>query len=56
MSVSQKMDLSQWSIFSLVDKSLLASTKLACIFGPAGNECILITNEDDVFAMGCNGN
>jgi len=45
---SDRMDLSRWTLFSLLDKDFLSSVRLACVFGNLGNEAILVTNEDEV--------
>ena len=29
--------------------------KLACVFGQVGNEALIVTYDDDVFAVGSNG-
>lgn len=46
--------LSKWPIFSLLPDSFLWSIKLACVFGSAGNEAIVITQSDEVYALGSN--
>lgn len=46
--------LSRWPIFSLLEPDFLASIKLACVFGGAGNEAIVVTVEDEVFSLGSN--
>lgn len=49
------MDLKSWSIFALLDKEFLASVRVACVFGNLGNEALVITHSDEVFAIGSNG-
>ena len=48
-------ELSRWPIFSLLDEDFLTSLKIAYVFGNAGNEAIVITRDDDVYALGSNG-
>lgn len=50
-----KMDLEPWSLFSLLDRDFLSSIRLACVFGNLGNEALLVTQNDEVFALGSNG-
>lgn len=49
------LELDRWPIFSLLPEEFLASVKIACVFGGAGNEAIVVTRDDDVFALGSNG-
>ena len=49
------LDLDRWPIFSLLDEDFLASLTKACVFGGAGNEAIVITCNDELFALGSNG-
>lgn len=46
--------LSQWPIFSLLDASFLSEVKMACVFGSTGNEALVITRDDKVYALGSN--
>ena len=48
--------LLRWPIFSLLDTNLLQNVKLACVFGSAGNEAILVTRDDEILALGANDN
>ena len=48
------LDLDKWPIFSLLEPEFLAKVRLACVFGSSGNEAILITRDDDVYALGSN--
>ena len=47
-------ELGRWPIFSLLDEDFLASLRIACVFGSAGNEAIVITQDGDVYALGSN--
>jgi len=49
------MELSNWTIFSLLDKEFTAQIRLACVFGNLGNEALLVTRDDEVYALGSNG-
>ncbi len=53
-SVIMSLDINKWPIFSLLDPEFLAYIKQACVFGSSGNEAILITKDDDVYALGSN--
>lgn len=48
------MDLTKWTVLSLIDSKFLRNLKLAVIFGNLGSEVIMVTLDDDVYAMGCN--
>lgn len=48
--------LLRWPIFSLLDINFLQTAKLACVFGSAANEALLVTQDDDVYALGANDN
>jgi len=48
------MDLSKWTVLSLLDSKFLQTLKLALVFGNLGSEVIMVTDEDEVYAMGCN--
>lgn len=48
-------ELDRWPIFSLLDEEFLASFRIACVFGSAGNEALVVTRDDDVYALGSNG-
>ena len=50
----KRMDLKSWSIFSILDKEFLSTVRVACVFGNLGNEALMITDGDDVYAIGCN--
>ncbi|KAK8382123.1 hypothetical protein O3P69_015233 [Scylla paramamosain] len=49
------MELEKWPIFSLLKPEFVEKMKLACVFGSIGNEAIIVTKDDDVYAMGFNG-
>ena len=49
------MDLASWTIFSLLDKEFSAQIRLACVFGNLGNEALIVTKDDEVYALGSNG-
>lgn len=46
--------LNRWPSFSMLEPEFLASIKMACVFGGAGNEAIVVTVEDEVFSLGPN--
>ena len=46
--------LSQWPIFSLLDTNFLSGVKLACVFGSTGNEALVVSHNDEVYALGSN--
>ena len=48
-------DFQPWTLFSLLEPPFLHSLRLCCVFGNLGNEAILITDNDEVFALGSNG-
>ncbi|KAJ7392624.1 RCC1 and BTB domain-containing protein 1 [Desmophyllum pertusum] len=48
-------ELERWPIFSLLDEEFLTSLRITCVFGSAGNEAIVVTRDDDVYALGSNG-
>ena len=47
--------LSQWPIFSLLEHDFVQGIRLACVFGSAGQEAIIVTHEGDVYGLGSNG-
>lgn len=47
--------LERWPIFSLLDEEFLATLRIACVFGSAGNEALVVTRDDEVYALGSNG-
>jgi len=48
------MEISKWTVTSLLENKFLRSLKLAVIFGNLGSEVIMVTHEDQVYAIGCN--
>jgi len=48
------LDIDKWPIFSLLEVDFLCNIRYACVFGNSGNEAIIITKDDDVFAIGSN--
>ncbi|KAL1430111.1 hypothetical protein MTO96_015585 [Rhipicephalus appendiculatus] len=47
-------DLDKWLIFSNLDRTFVSKLRLACVFGSSGNEALMVTQDDDVFALGSN--
>lgn len=47
-------DFIRWPMFSILQEEFLCTIKLALVFGNSGNEAILVTHDDEVFAMGSN--
>ncbi len=48
--------LSNWPLLSILDREFLKVVKTALVFGSTGNEALLVTLEDDVYALGANCN
>ncbi|KDR17139.1 RCC1 and BTB domain-containing protein 1-like isoform X2 [Zootermopsis nevadensis] len=48
------MDLMKWPIFSLLESDFVSQIRMACVFGNLGNEAIMVTKSDEVFAVGSN--
>ncbi|GAB6032349.1 RCC1 and BTB domain-containing protein 2 [Chamberlinius hualienensis] len=48
------MDISKWAIFSAINPKFIATFKLVCVFGTSGNEALIITKDDQVYALGNN--
>ena len=46
--------LSRWPVFSLLEPEFLNRIKIACVFGAAGNEAVVVTWDDEVFSLGSN--
>ena len=46
--------LGRWPVFSLLDQNFIAKVKIACVFGGAGNEAIVVTEDDEVYSLGSN--
>ena len=53
-SFTLPLNTDRWPVFSLLEPEFLAQVRQVCVFGSAGNEAILVTKDDDVFAMGSN--
>lgn len=47
-------DFIRWPIFSHLQEEFLCTIKLALVFGNSGNEAIMVTHDDQVFATGSN--
>uniref|UniRef100_A0A2R5L7B3 Putative alpha-tubulin suppressor n=1 Tax=Ornithodoros turicata TaxID=34597 RepID=A0A2R5L7B3_9ACAR len=52
--ISSTADVEKWLIFSSLSKEFVSRLRLACVFGSAGNEAIVVTKDDDVYALGSN--
>ena len=48
------LDVDKWPMFSLLEPDFVSLIRLVCVFGTAGNEAIIISRDDDVYAMGSN--
>ncbi len=48
------LETDKWPIFSLLDADFISTIKIACVFGSSGNEALLITKDDEVYALGSN--
>lgn len=48
------MDLNKWNIFSFLDSKFMTKLKTVCVFGSVGHEALMITKDDEVYAMGPN--
>jgi RCC1 and BTB domain-containing protein len=48
--------LSKWPVFSLLGDSFLHSLKMVCVFGASGSEAVMVTHDDQVYALGSNSN
>jgi RCC1 and BTB domain-containing protein len=46
--------LDRWPVFSLLDSAFVLKIKIACVFGGAGNEAIVVTEDDEVYSLGSN--
>jgi hypothetical protein len=49
---NRKLNLRSWSIFTLLEDDFLAKVRLASVFGNMGNEALVVTTDDEVFAIG----
>ena len=48
--------LSRWPVFSLLPLDFLQRVRLACVFGSAGNETVVVCGDSEVYALGSNTN
>ncbi|XP_046853542.1 RCC1 and BTB domain-containing protein 1-like isoform X2 [Xenia sp. Carnegie-2017] len=48
------LDVGKWTIFHMVEDAILQMAKMVCVFGPSGNEAFILTEDNDVFALGAN--
>lgn len=48
------LDFNKWPLFSLLSPEFLSNIKQVCVFGSSGNEALMVTKEDDVYALGAN--
>jgi len=51
----KRIDLRLWSIFTIFDNDFLSKIRVACVYGNVGNEALMITKDDEVWAVGSNG-
>ena len=51
---SMTLDVDKWPIFSLLEPEFLANIRTASVFGSSGNEALIMTKDDDVYALGSN--
>ncbi|KAM3585280.1 uncharacterized protein V6R79_012788 [Siganus canaliculatus] len=49
-----KLDLSKWSLFSLLNAEELAAVRQACVFGTSASEAIYTTHRNEMFVFGLN--
>ncbi|XP_023240881.1 RCC1 and BTB domain-containing protein 1-like [Centruroides sculpturatus] len=47
-------DIDKWLIFSILSREFLTNIKIACVFGSSGNEALIVTKDDEVYALGSN--
>lgn len=50
----KRIDIRPWTIFSILDPEFLSTLRLVAVFGSLGNEAIVVTQDDDVWALGSN--
>lgn len=48
------LDITKWPIFSLLEPDFLEKVTKACVYGSSGNEALMVTSEDEVYAVGSN--
>ena len=54
LRLPQSPNLNKWPIFSLLDTEFNNSIKIVSVFGGAGNEALIVTQDDDVYSLGSN--
>ena len=47
-------DCTKWSVFALVDAEFMDRIKFTAVFGAAGNEALIVTEDDHVYGLGTN--
>jgi len=53
-SFTASLNVDKWPMFSLLEPEFLCQIRMMCMFGTAGNEALLVTRDDDVYAVGSN--
>ncbi|XP_063224238.1 RCC1 and BTB domain-containing protein 1-like isoform X3 [Bacillus rossius redtenbacheri] len=48
------MELNKWNLFCLLEPEFAETIQTVCVFGNLGNEALIVTRSDDVYAIGCN--
>ena len=54
LRLPQSPNLNKWPIFSLLDPEFVSNIKIVSVFGGAGNEALIVTQDDDVYSLGSN--
>lgn len=54
LELGSTADLDKWLIFSNLNKAFMSTLRMACVFGSSGNEALVVTSNDDVYALGSN--
>jgi hypothetical protein len=47
-------DITKWTLFSLLDTEFIERIKFALVFGSAGNEALIVADDDRVYGLGTN--
>jgi RCC1 and BTB domain-containing protein len=47
-------DITKWTLFSLLDAEFIERIKFALVFGSAGNEALIVVDDDRVYGLGTN--
>ena len=47
-------NINNWIVLHKLRPNFIVNIKLVCIFGESGNEVIIVTKDDNVFAFGNN--